>query len=122
MGVLGRFALLFCFPGRNVDALGRWILAMPLERVAACKEISTAIAEVDLEWVRLRIFTVPLETVPCGQSSLGADPTLDIFHFPTGPVGLCGSEECSVLCPKVPWDLEELFLLCLCLLDRKSVV
>jgi hypothetical protein len=110
VGILGHFALLFGFPGRNAEALGRWFLAVPLERVAACKEISTVVAEIDLEWVRLCGFTVTLEAVPCVKSSFGADSALDLFHSPTGPVGLRGCEQYSVPCLEVLWDLEELVL------------
>jgi hypothetical protein len=98
VGILGHFALLFGFPGRNAEALGRWFLAVPLERVAACKEISTVVAEIDLEWVRLCGFTVTLEAVPCVQSSFGADSALDLFHCPAGPVGLRGLSPCACPC------------------------
>jgi hypothetical protein len=75
---------LSAFLGWNTEALGRRMLAVPLEQVAARKEISTVVTEVDSERVPLRGFTLALKLVPCVQSSIAADSVLNLPP-PHGP-------------------------------------
>jgi len=55
---------------------------MPLERVATRKGISTVVTKVDLDRVHLRGFTMALEHVAPFQSSVEADPALDLLDRP----------------------------------------
>ena len=98
MDVLGQSALLLGFLGRDVEALGRRMITMPVERVAAGETISTVVTEVNLDWVRLRSLTVALETAPCVQSSIGASSALDFLDHPTCPFVLRSLEQYLVPC------------------------
>jgi hypothetical protein len=95
-------------PTHSAGEFSRCRLSEPL----GTKKFSV-VTEVDPEWVPLRGFTVTLELVPCVQSSVGADSTLDVFHRPTGSVGLRSREQCFVPCLEALRDLKELVLLCL---------
>ena len=69
-------------------ALGRWLVAVPLERIAAREVISTAITEMYFQWVRLRGPAVPLELLKIFELCVRAEAALDYLDRPSCEVGL----------------------------------
>ena len=99
---------------RDAPALcGRFVL-VPVERVAARKEVPAAFAEGDLQRVRLRRVAVPLEVFPRPERRVGTAPALDLANRATCPVGLRGREQRLVPRLELSRELEVLVLRFLC--------
>ena len=115
----------FSLLARDAKALRGRMLAVPLERVGARKEIPAVVAEVDLQWVQLLRVAVPLEVIPRLECRIRTASALDLANRATFPVGLGGCEQ-----RLVPWlenirELEVLmhhFLLLLLLLLLPSLL
>jgi hypothetical protein len=101
---------------RDAGALRGLILVMPLERVAAGKEVPADVAEGDFQRVRLRRVAVPLEVFPRFERRVGTAPALDLANRATCPVGLRGREQSLVPRLELPRELEVLVLRFLLLL------
>ncbi|KAF8478949.1 hypothetical protein DFH94DRAFT_746639, partial [Russula ochroleuca] len=101
---------------RDASALCGLILVVPLERVAAGKEVPADVAEGDLQRVRLRRVAVPLEVFPCPERRVGTAPALDLANRATCPVGLGGREQRLVPRLELSRELEVLVLRFLLLL------
>ena len=104
--------------GRDAGALRGPIIAVPLERVAARKEVPAVVAEEDLQRVRLRRVAVPLEVFPRLERRVGVGtaPALDFANRATCPVGLRGREQRLVPRLELSRELEVLVLRFLLLL------
>ena len=81
-------ALLRSYHRGDHVALGRWLVAVPLERIAAREVISTAITEKYFQWVPLRRPAVPLELLEILELCVRAEAALDYLDRPTREVGL----------------------------------
>ncbi|KAF8478988.1 hypothetical protein DFH94DRAFT_746874, partial [Russula ochroleuca] len=104
--------------GRDARALRGPIIAVPLERVAARKEVPAVVAEEYLQRVRLRRVAVPLEVLPRLERrvGVGAAPALDFANRATCPVGSGGREQRLVPRLELSRELEVLVLRFLLLL------
>ena len=85
-------ALFFSLLSRDAKALRGRMLAVPLERVGARKEIPAVVAEVDLQWVQLLRVAVPLEVSPRLECRIRTASALDLANRATFSVGLGGCE------------------------------
>jgi hypothetical protein len=103
---------------RDARTLRGPIIAVPLERVAARKEVPAVVAEEYLQRVRLRRVAVPLEVLPRLERrvGVGAAPALDFANRATCPVGSGGREQRLVPRLELSRELEVLVLRFLLLL------
>ncbi|KAF8464548.1 hypothetical protein DFH94DRAFT_785332, partial [Russula ochroleuca] len=103
---------------RDAHALRGPMIAVPLERVAARKEVPAVVAEEYLQRVRLRCVAVPLEVLPRLERCVGVGtaPALDFANRATCPVGLRGREQRFVPRLELSRELEVLVLRFLLLL------
>src|SRR5713226_1888476 len=83
------FSLLWC----DLEARGGGLIAMPRERVGARKEVSTVLAEYDIEGVRLRRLAVALKLTPIPVPTVRTESTLDLVDGPARQVGLRGRKQ-----------------------------
>jgi hypothetical protein len=88
---------------------GRFVL-VPVERVAARKEVPTVVAEEYLQRVRLSRVAVPLEVFPRPERPVGTALALDLANRATCQVGLRGREQRLVPRLELSRELEVLVL------------
>ena len=86
-------ALLRSLRRSDLVALGGWLIAVPLKRVATREEVATAFAEMDLQRVRLRGLAVTLELLKVFELRFRTEAALDCLDRPTCSVGLRSLEE-----------------------------
>ncbi|KAF8470402.1 hypothetical protein DFH94DRAFT_770909, partial [Russula ochroleuca] len=101
---------------RDAAALRGRLIDVPVEGVAARKEVPAPFAEGDLQRVRLRRVAVPLEVFPCPERRVGTAPALDLANRATCPVSLRGCEQRLVPRLELSRELEVLVLRFLLLL------
>jgi hypothetical protein len=101
---------------RDAAALRGRLIDVPVEGVAARKEVPSPFAEGDLQRVRLRRVAVPLEVFPCPERRVGTAPALDLANRATCPVSLRGCEQRLVPRLELSRELEVLVLRFLLLL------
>src|SRR5882757_8121018 len=111
-------ALLRGLRQRDLAALGRWLIAVPLKRVDARKVVATAIAEMDPQWVRLRGLAVTLKFLKVFELRVRTEAALDCLDRPTREVGLRSLEEQPVTRLEFAGYLEKLCCLLLLLLHH----
>jgi hypothetical protein len=89
-----RYPALLCgLHRRDLAALGGRLIVVPLKRVAAREVITTAVAEMDLQRVRLRGLAVTLELLKVFELQVRAEAALDCMDRPPCEVGLQSLEE-----------------------------
>ena len=77
----------------DLVAFGGWLIAVSFKRVATREEVATAIAEMDLQRVRLCGLAVTLELLKVFELRVRAEAALDCLDRPTREVGLRSLEE-----------------------------
>jgi hypothetical protein len=111
-------ALLRGLHRRDLAALGGRLVEVPLKGVAAREEVATAIAEMDLQRVRLCGLTMTLEFLKILELRVRAEAALDCLDRPTREVGLRSLEEQPVSRLEFAGYLEKLCRFLLLLLHR----
>ena len=96
--------LLWCDPGPT--ALGGPFIAVPHKSVRTREKVTTLVAEVDHEGVRLREVTMFLELSKVLEHLIRAETALDLLDGPTCEVGIRSLEEQSMPWIEFAGDLE----------------
>ena len=122
MSLLRRAALLRGHLWRDFKALGGPLPAVPQKRVSTREKVTTLVAEVDDEGVRLREIAVTFVVLKVLEFFVWAETALNLLDGPTCEVGLRSLEERSVAWLEFLGDLEKLvcrflFLFLLCFAD-----